>query len=155
MRDLVSEDDYFEQQIQDINKDLGFNENSNTSMPTVDSCTKNAMQAMMDVEEEIQKKQSMQPRVLSQVHPLPFTNISNFSNHANAANRNPHPTWKRMARSSVSSQTMVEDSIGIKRPVDMVIDHYELPCKKLVVSSNDKENYPSMVEIGFQSRQSQ
>ena len=101
------------------------------------------------------KKQNMQPRVLSQVHPLPFTNISNFSNHANAADRNPHPIWKRMARSSVSSQTMVEDSIGIKRPVDMVIDHYELPCKKLVVSSNDKENYPSMVETSFQSRQSQ
>ena len=56
MRDPVSEDDYFEQQIQDIDKDLRFNENSNTSMPTVDSCTKNAMQAMMDVEEEIKKK---------------------------------------------------------------------------------------------------
>ena len=154
LRDPVSKVDYFEQQIRDIHKDLGFTENSNTPMPAVDSCTKNSMQAVMDVEEETHKKQNTQPRALSQVHPLPFTNISNFPNHANAADRNPHPTWKRMARSPVSSQTMVEDSIGIKRPVDMVIDHYELPCKKLVVSSNDKENYPSMAETGFQSRQS-
>ena len=49
----------------------------------------------------------------------------------------------------------MEDSIGIKHAVDMVIDHYELPCKKLVVSSNDKENFPSLAEIGFQSHQSQ
>ena len=155
MRDLVSEVDYFEQQIRDIDKDLCFTENSNIPMPAVDSCTKNSVQAMMDLEEKTHKKQSKQPRALSQVHPLPFTNISNLSNHANAAARNPHPTWKRMACSPVSSQNMVEDSIGIKRPVDMVIDHYELPCKKLVVSSNDKENYPSMAETGFQSHQSQ
>ena len=49
----------------------------------------------------------------------------------------------------------MEDSIGIKRPVDMVVDHHELPCKKLVVSSDDKENFPSLAKTGFQSRQSQ
>ena len=56
LRDLVTKGDNFEQQIWDIDKDLGFNENSNTPIATVDSCRKNAMQAMMDVEEEIQKK---------------------------------------------------------------------------------------------------
>ena len=49
LRDPVSEVDYFEQQIRDIDKDLGFTENSNTLMPAVDSCTKNSMQAVMDV----------------------------------------------------------------------------------------------------------
>ena len=33
----------------------------------------------------------------------------------------------------------MEDSIGIKRPVDMVVDHHELPCKKLVVSSDERK----------------
>ena len=56
LRDLVTKGDNFEQQIWDIDKDLGFNEHSNTPIATVDSCRKNAMQAMMDVEEEIQKK---------------------------------------------------------------------------------------------------
>ena len=155
MRDSVPEVDYFEQQIRDIDKDLGFTENSNIPLPAVEPCTKNSMPAMMDVEEKIHKKQSKQPRALSQVHPLPLTNISNLSNHVNVADRNPHPTWKRMARSPVSSHNMVEDSIGIKRPMGMVIDHYELPSKKLVVSNNGKENYPGMAETGFQSRQSQ
>ena len=155
MRDPVPEGNNFEQQIRDIDKDLGFNENFKTPMPAVDSCRKNAMQAMMDVEEEIQNKQHMQPCDLSQVHPLPFTNISNVSNHDVVADKNPHPTWKWLARSSVSFQVTVEDSIGIKRPVDMVVDHYELPCKKLVVSSDDKENFPSLAETGFQSCQSQ
>ena len=86
---------------------------------------------------------------------MPFTNISNVSNHAIVVDKNPHPTWKWLACSSVSSQVTVEDSIGIKRLVDMVVDHYELPCKKLVVSSDDKKNFPSLAETGFQSRQSQ
>ena len=65
LRDPVSEVDYFEQQIRDIDKDLGFTENSNIPMPAVDSCTKNSMQAMMDLEEKTHKKQSKQPRALS------------------------------------------------------------------------------------------
>ena len=65
LRDPVTEGDNFEQQIRDIDKDLGFNENFNTPMLAVDSCRKNAMQAMMGVEEEIQNKQHMQPRDLS------------------------------------------------------------------------------------------
>ena len=49
----------------------------------------------------------------------------------------------------------MEDSIGAKCPVDMVVDHYELPCKKLVVSSDDKENFLVLAETGSQSRQFQ
>ena len=155
LRDSVPEYVSFEQQIREIDKDIGFTENSNIPSPAVEPCKTNPMQTMMDVEGKIQTKQSKQPRVLNQVHPLPLSDISNISNHVIAADRNPHPTWKRMARSPVRSHNMEEDSIGIKRPLDMVVDHYELPSKKLVVSSNGKENYPGMAETGFQSRQSQ
>ena len=155
MRDSVPEYVSFEQQIREIDKDLGFTENPNIPSPAVEPCKINPMQTMMDVEGKTQTKQSKQPRALNQVHPLPLTDISNISNHVNVADRNPHPTWKRMARSPVRSHNMEEDSIGIKRPLDMVVDHYELPSKKLVVSNNGKENYPGMAETGFQSCQSQ
>lgn len=86
-----------------------------------------------------------------QVYPSPFKDISNASNISVAANKTPHPTWKHLARLSVSSHATIDDSIGIKCLVEMVVDQYELPCKKLVVSSTDKENYPILAETGFQS----
>nr|XP_023874461.1 uncharacterized protein LOC111987005 [Quercus suber] len=67
-------------------------------------------------------------------------------------NKPPYLTWKRLARLLVSSQATPNDCIGCKRSVDMVVDQYELPSKKLVVSSSDKENYPVLAETGFQSR---
>ena len=84
------------------------------------------------------------------VHTSPLKNISNVSNLSDVADKPPYPTWKCLAHLLVNSQAIPNDCIGCKRPVDMVIDHYELPKKKLVVSSIDKENFPVLAKTGFQ-----
>ena len=155
LRDPETTGDRFEQQTREIDKELGFNENSIIREPTIDPRKQQAMQAIIDVGKETQKEKHVGPRELSQVHPLPFSDISNAPNLSGVADKNPHPTWKRLARLSVSSQVTVKKSIGAKRPVDMVVDNYELPCKKLVVSSDDKENFLVLAETGSQSRQFQ
>ena len=155
LRDPETTGDRFEQQTREIDKELGFNENSIIREPTIDPRKQQAMQAIIDVGKETQKEKHVGPRELSQVHPLPFSDISNAPNLSGVADKNPHPTWKRLAHLSVSSQVTVKKSIGAKRPVDMVVDNYELPCKKLVVSSDDKENFLVLAETGSQSRQFQ
>nr|POE67673.1 hypothetical protein CFP56_13821 [Quercus suber] len=142
------------QQIREIDKDLGFNENSINRESAIDTRENMTMQAMQAAGRKFQIEKQMGSRDLSQVYSLPSTDISNVPKPSVIAGMNPHPTWKRLARLSASSQVSVEDSIGVKHPVDMVVDHYELPCKKLVVSCDDKENSSILAEIGSQSRQS-
>ena len=54
-----------------------------------------------------------------------------------------------LPRPNGSTILTIDDSIGSKQPMDMVIDHSELPSKKFLVSHNDKENYSILVEVGF------
>nr|POE69324.1 hypothetical protein CFP56_08581 [Quercus suber] len=154
LRDPETAENIFEQQIREIDKDLGFNENSINREPAIDTRENMTMQAMQAMGRKLQIEKQMGPRDLSQVYSLPSTDISNVPKPSVIAGMNPQPTWKRLARLSVSSQVSVEDSIGVKHPVDMVVDHYELPGKKLVVSCDDKENSSILAETGSQSRQS-
>ena len=117
--------------------------------------------ASSDREEEVVDECHLMSRAptlvtpLPQVSSIPLQDISNSVNISGVADKSTQPTWRRLARLSVGSHLQTNDSIGCKRPSDMVVDHYELPSKKLLVSSYDKENHPELAETGFQSRQSQ
>ena len=151
IRDNEISGDFFSQQIRNIDKEIGYNETSllsNTNSFVRNNITPN-------VAHDSPREPLKGPRDSLQVHSSPLKNISNIANLPDAADKPPYPTWKCLTRLSVSSQATPNDCIGYKRPVDMVIDHYELPSKKLVVSSSDKENYPVLAAIGFQSCQSQ
>ena len=122
----------------EIDKDLGFNENPLISDPVVDPRKEKAIHANSDAARSVLDEIHSESRAPHQVYPSPLNDISNATNISVAADKPSHPTWKRLARLSVSSHATIDDSIGIKRPVDMVVDQYELPCKKLLVSSNDR-----------------
>nr|POE76259.1 hypothetical protein CFP56_47018 [Quercus suber] len=154
LRDPETEENIFEQKIREIDKDLGFIENSINREPAIDTREDMTMQAMQAVGRKFQIDKQMGPHDQSQVYSSPSTVVSNVPKPSVTVGKNPQPTWKRLARPSVSSQVSVEESIGVKRPVEMVVDHYELPCKKLVVSCDDKENPSILAETGSQSRQS-
>lgn len=139
--------DSFSQQIRDIDKEIRYNENPLFS----DTNTIVSNNFTLDIAHDSSREPLKGPRDSFQVHTSPLKNISNISNPSDVADKPSHPMWKRLARLSVISQVPLDDCIGCKRPVDLFVDHYELSSKKLVVSSSDKENYPVLVEIGFQS----
>ena len=60
-----------------------------------------------------------------------------------------------LPRPNGSDILTIDDSVGSKWPMDMVIDHSKLPSKKFLVSHNDKENYSVLAEAGFQPHQEQ
>ena len=140
----------FSQQLRDIDKEIGYKENPLLSATDI---ARNNLTS--DVAHDRPRESLKGARDSLKVHTSPLKNISNVSNLSDVADKPPCPMWKRLARLSVSSQATLDDCIGYKRPVDMVIDHYELPNKKLVVSSSDKEIYHVLAKTGFQSRKSQ
>ena len=148
IRDREINGDFFSQQIREIDKEIGYNETSPLS--DINSFAGNIFTpvAAHDNPRELLKE----PRDSLKVHSSPLKNISNMANLIVVAEKPPYSTWKRLARLSVSSQVTPDDCVGCKRPVDMIVDHYELPSKKLVVSNSDKENYPVLAATGFQSR---
>ena len=77
----------------------------------------------------------------------PLSDITNFQTpQVNAVI--PHQaTWKRVPRPAHVTQLPSSDYTGLKLPIDKVNDHCELPSKKLVVSSNDKENSLVLVVV--------
>lgn len=151
IRDSEIAGDFFSQQVRDIDEEIGYKENP--LLLATNSIVHNNL--TFDAAHDSPRESPKGPRDSLQVHTSPLKNIWNVSNLSDVADKRPYPTWKCLAHLSVSSQATPDDCIGCKRPVDMVIDQYELPSKKLVVSSNDKENYPVLAETGFQSRQSQ
>ena len=148
IRDKEINGEFFSQQIREIDKEIGYNETSPLS--DINSFAGNIFTpvAAHDSPREFLKE----PRDSLKVHSSPLKNISNMANLIVVAEKPPYSTWKRLARLSVSSQVTPDDCVGCKRPVDMIVDHYELPSKKLVVSNSDKENYPVLAVTGFQSR---
>ena len=83
----------------------------------------------------------------------PPHDVNNYS-HAPQIFENPsQPKWKRLIRESYGKASIIENQIGSKRPIDMVIDISESPCKKLGVSHEDKGNYLTMAAAGSQPRQ--
>uniref|UniRef100_A0A7N2LLI2 DUF4283 domain-containing protein n=1 Tax=Quercus lobata TaxID=97700 RepID=A0A7N2LLI2_QUELO len=72
------------------------------------------------------------------------------SHHAPMHVENPSQTkWKHPVREPVGTTHTQEESIGLKRPSDMVVDPSELPCKKILVSHEEKENFQIMAEAIF------
>lgn len=144
-RDSEISRDPLSQQLRDIDKELKFNENPFISATHSVACNNSISDAASNSPRELLKGLCASP----QVHPSPLKNISNVSNTSDVANKPPYPTWKHLACLLVSSQATPDDCIGCKRPIDMAVDQYELPSKKLVVSSSNKENYPVLAKTGF------
>ena len=85
----------------------------------------------------------------------PLSDITNSQTpHVNVVI--PHQaTWKRVPRPAYVTQPPSSDYTGLKWPIDNVNDHCELPSKKLVVSSNDKEKSLFLAVVVVQPCQSQ
>ena len=65
LRDPETKGDRFEQQIREIDKDLGFNENSIIMEPAIDPRKQQAMQAITDEGKKTQKEKHIGSRDLS------------------------------------------------------------------------------------------
>ena len=101
---------------------------------------------------------SLTPPKMSQplkTHASVLHDVTN-SHHAPMHIENPSQTkWKCLVREPVGTTHTQEESIGLKRPSDVIVDPSELPCKKILVSHEEKENFQIMAEAIFQPRQTQ
>lgn len=86
-------------------------------------------------------------------HAPPLQYETNYS-HAPMTVENPSQTkWKCLIREFAGKAPIIEDRIGSKCPIDIVVDLSESPCKKILVSNEVKENYLIMAEADSQPRQ--
>ena len=99
IRDNKISGDFFSQQIRDIDKEIGYNETSLLS--DTNSFVRNNITP--DAAHDSPREPLKGPCDSLQVHTSPLKNISNISNLSNAADKPPYPTWKRLARLSISS----------------------------------------------------
>ena len=99
IRDNEISGDFFSQQIRDIDKEIGYNETSLLS--DTNSFVRNNITP--DAAHDSPREPLKGPRDSLQVHTSPLKNISNISNLSNAADKPPYPTWRHLARLSVSS----------------------------------------------------
>ena len=99
IRDREINGDFFSQQIRDIDKEIGYNETSLLS--DTNSFAGNIITPV--VAHYSPREPLKEPRDSLQVHSSPLKNISNIANLLVAAKKPPDPTWKRLARLSVSS----------------------------------------------------
>lgn len=90
---------------------------------------------------------SLREKLNHRTHASPLHDVINF-NHTPLTVENPsQPKWKCLIRESYGKAPNTNDQIGLKCPIDMVIDISESPCKKFLVSNEDKENYLIMAEV--------
>ena len=88
-------------------------------------------------------------------HARPLLDVTNKNHAPSIVEPSSQTKWKHIIREFSGKNSTLEDQIGLKRPSDMVIDICESPCKKLLVSNENKENYPILAEAGSQPRQAQ
>ena len=89
------------------------------------------------------------------LHARPFLDVTNRSHAPSIVKPSSQTKWKRIIQEFSGKTSTLEDQIGLKRPSDMVRDICESPCKKLLVSNEDKEKYPILAEAGSQPCQAQ
>ena len=77
---------------------------------------------------------------------FPFQEITNTQSSLGGTTTPSQATWKRFPRIAIGPHLSLQGLTGSKQPFDMNIDHCELPSKKILVSNNDKENIPLLVE---------
>ena len=88
-------------------------------------------------------------------HARPLLDVTNQNHAPSSVEPLAQTKWKRIFRESSGKNSNSEHQIGLKCSSDMVIDICELPCKKLLVSNENKENYSILAEAGSQPRQAQ
>lgn len=162
-RDYGNKGESFTQKLREIDKEIGIYEDPlNSGMTEIDSTQKENVQNfnMGDIMSKLTPTQdtSPTPSRMSQpikTHAFALHDVTN-SHHAPMHAENPSQTkWKHLVCEAVGTSHNQEVSIGSKRPSNMVVDPSELPCKKMVVSHEEKENFQVMAEAVFQPRQTQ
>ena len=153
----------FDEEIREIDTELGIYEEPQNSGYTenVVSLYVNSQSFNMErLKNELASNQTLPETPLRdelshKFHATTPYDMTNYS-HAPQIFENPsQPKWKRLIRESYGKASTTEDQIGSKRPIDVVIDISESPCKKLEVSNEDKGNHLIMAEAVSQSRQAQ
>ena len=88
-------------------------------------------------------------------HARPLLDVTNQNHPPSSVEPLAQTKWKRIFRESSGKTSNSEHQIGLKRFSDMAIDICESPCKKFLVSNENKENYSMLAEAGSQPRQAQ
>ena len=153
----------FTQKLREINKELGINEHPlNSGMTEIGVIQKENAQNLhigevMHEQSPIQNS-PLAPSKVSQPLKTHATVLDDATNCPHVPMHAKYPSqtkWKRLVREPIGTTRTQEESIGSKRPSDMVIDPSELPCKKISVSHKDKKNFQIMAEAVFQPCQTQ
>lgn len=153
----------FSQQLKEIDKELGIYEDPQNSGFTKNVVFFKEDSQSFDMEKlktELAPNQNrtgdpQREKPIHKSHAPPIQGVTNYP-HATMAVENPSQTkWKRLIREFTGKAPIIEDLIGSKRPIDMVVEISESPCKKILVSNEDKKNYPIMAEVDPQARQAE
>nr|POF05341.1 hypothetical protein CFP56_53548 [Quercus suber] len=90
---------------------------------------------------------SLHEKLNHRTYASPLHDVINF-NHTPLTVENPsQPKWKRLIRESYGKAPTTNDQIGSKRPIDMVIDISESPCKKFLVMWNANPQWRWLLEM--------
>lgn len=162
--------EYFSQKIREIDKDLGIYENP-TFLAQAENIISNKESSPLfdlgNLRNNLEENQSVQ-RVQNLIHTphdgrgTPLHEITNAPQVPVVIEATLLAKWKRYPRVADSSlvtnddiPTTKDDVLSSKRSINTFTDQSELPSKKILVSYNDKENFPIMAEAGSQPRQAQ
>ena len=157
-QDHGNKGDYFAQKLKEIDKDLGIYEEP----PSTDFSQKEAsplfdmenLRAELAINESVALTPPHEHHSHAK-HAAPLRDMSNYPYALTNSAIFPQPKWKRLLRGSAGSVSSIEEHIGAKRSMNGTNDLRELPCKKLQVSHEDKENFPILAEAVVQPRQEQ
>ena len=155
-QDHRNKGEYFAQKLKEIDKDLGIYEEP----PSTEFCQKEASPLFdmenLRVELAINKNVVLTPpreHHNHAKHAAPLRDISNYSHTPTNSEIFPRPKWKQLIRVNTGSVSSNEDPIGAKRSMNGTNDVCELPCKKLQVSHEGRENFSILVEAIVQPHQ--
>lgn len=150
--------DYFAQKLKEIDKDLGFYEEpQNTGLFHKEASPLFDMEKLRPGLAIKENAALVPPREHPShaEHAVPLSDISNYSHDPMNSESFPQTKWKRLMWASVGSAPCTEEHIGAKHFINMIDDLRALPCKKLLVSHEDKENSQILAEAVSQPRQEQ
>ena len=148
----------FEEQLNEIDAELGIYEQQNSSGYTEivapihvhiqPSNSENLKSELALNQRHAETPPRDMPR--HRAHARPPQDATNYSPAPLSVEKPSQTKWKRLVREFSGNAATTEDLIGSKCPIDMAIDLSESPRKKILVSYGVAENYPVMAEADFQ-----
>ena len=148
----------FAQQLKEIDNELGIYEAPQTLGNTENSVSTKESQNSFDMENlrnELAPNKIQAGTLLREIstpksHACPLQDVTNYSHAPKTIENSSQTKWKCLVREFTSKTPITEDPIGPKRPIDMVVDIWDVPRKKVIVSNEDKENYSVLAEADSQ-----